>query len=194
MHNISSLPENLESSTSANKHILQNGVGGIVNLQHPYAFTVNGHAYHQIHSANTEVNRIEQKLEAINLFIQGLYQLHDVNYLQARLIIQQPTANAEIAACTIVHSTAIMQEQCVQIWHINESKPDTRKISQIDYYRYLIMNEPRFYLLGQLINEYLVDMFSRADDERLQFICKKQYRFQKGGQEEDESLDGLIKK
>ncbi|CAG8820099.1 13646_t:CDS:2 [Gigaspora margarita] len=83
---------------------------GIVNLQHPHAFTVNGCAYHQIHSANTEVNRIKQELEAINPFIQGLYQLRNVNYPQARLIIKQPTANAEIAAYTIVHSTAIMQE------------------------------------------------------------------------------------
>ncbi|CAG8499997.1 14260_t:CDS:2 [Gigaspora rosea] len=193
---------------------------GIVNLQHPHAFIVNGRAYHQIHSANTEgypinwfvydadarnniisqrglnqniVNRIEQELEAINLFIQGLYQLRDVNYPQARLIIQQPTANAEIAACTIVHSTAIMQERCVQIWRwrmywIDIENSSTRKFSQIDYYRYRIMTESRFHLLGRLFNEYLVDMFSRADDERLQFIRKKQYRFQKGGQEEDESL------
>ncbi|CAG8658269.1 17915_t:CDS:2, partial [Gigaspora rosea] len=225
--------------------------GGIVNL-HPHAFTVNGCAYHQIHSANTEgypvnwfvydadarnniisqcalnqniVNRIEQELEAINPFIQGLYQLRNVNYPQARLIIQHPTANTEIAACTIVHSTAIMQERCVQIWRINESKSEyinilnenyealqyplffpygeigwrmywidiensrTQKISQIDYYRYHIMTESRFHLLGRLFNEYLVDMFSRADDERLQFIRKKKYRFQKEGQEEDESLE-----
>ncbi|CAG8695777.1 8981_t:CDS:2 [Gigaspora margarita] len=121
-------------------------MGGVVNLQHPHAFTVNGHAYHQIHSANTEgypinwfvydadaqnnivsqrgldqdiVNQIKQELEAINPFIQ---------------------ANAEIAACMIVHSIAIMQEQCP------------------------------------------------TDDEYLQFIRKEQCRFQKGGQEEDESL------
>ncbi|CAG8850494.1 31675_t:CDS:1, partial [Gigaspora margarita] len=32
------------------------------------------------------------------------------------------------------------------------------------------------------------DMFSRAEDEWLQFICKEQNRFRKGGQEEDKSL------
>ncbi|CAG8751832.1 15550_t:CDS:2, partial [Gigaspora margarita] len=32
-------------------------------------------------------------------------------------------------------------------------------------------------------------MFSQADDERVQFICKEKCRFQKGGQEEDESLE-----
>ncbi|CAG8751835.1 15551_t:CDS:2 [Gigaspora margarita] len=178
MQNITPLPENLDSSTSANAQNnddnncglwwdklenLSNSnkikaysprwnrsctnspiqftfsftTGSVVNLQYPHAFTVNGRAYHQIHSANTEgypinwfvydadarnnivsqrgldqdiVNRIKQELEAINPFIQGLYQLRDVNYPQARLIIKQPTANTEIAACTIVHSTAIMQE------------------------------------------------------------------------------------
>ncbi|KAF0558434.1 hypothetical protein F8M41_009324 [Gigaspora margarita] len=100
---------------------------------------------------------IEQELEAINPFIQGLYQLHNVNYPQARLIIQQPTVNANIAACTIVHSTAIMQEQCVQIWYINK-----------------------------------IDMFSRANNECVQFICKEQCRFRKEGQEEDELLGDTV--
>ncbi|CAG8845107.1 5446_t:CDS:2, partial [Gigaspora margarita] len=124
--------------------------GGVAHLQHPHAFAVNGHAYYQIHSANTmdTVNLIEQELATINPFIQGLYRLHDTNYPQARLIIQQPTANIKIAACVIVHSTAVVQERCIQIWH----------------------------------------MFSRAEDEQLQFIRKEQYRFRKGGQEEDESL------
>ncbi|CAG8567105.1 6609_t:CDS:1, partial [Scutellospora calospora] len=40
----------------------------------------------------------------------------------------------------------------------------------------------------RLFNEYLVDMFSKAEDERLQFIYKEEYRFRKGGQEEDELL------
>ncbi|CAG8759306.1 7531_t:CDS:1, partial [Ambispora leptoticha] len=138
--------------------------------------------------------------------------------------LQQPIANIEITACVIVHSTAIVQEICVQIWCINEKEPEyiniinkyyealqyslffphreigwhiywvnnknstRQKILQVDYYHYRIMTEPRFYLLGRLFNEYLVDMFSRADDERLQFIHKEQYRFRKGGQEEDESL------
>ncbi|CAG8702987.1 7932_t:CDS:2, partial [Cetraspora pellucida] len=202
--------------------------GGVIHLPHPHAFAINGRAYHQIHSANTRdqniVNLIEQELAIVNLFIQGLYQLRNTNYPQAQLIIQQPTANAEIAACTIVHSTAIVHERSIQIWRINESKPEyinilnehyealqyplffpydevgwqvhwtdatnsySHKISQVDYYRYHIMTEPRFHLLGCLFNEYLVDMFSRADDERLQFIHKEQHRFQKGGQEEDESL------
>lgn len=50
---------------------------------------------------------------------------------------------------------------------------------QVDYYRYRIMSETRFHLLGHLFNEYLVDMFSQADDECLQYIRHKQHRFRK---------------
>jgi hypothetical protein len=28
--------------------------GGVVRLPHPHAFAINGHAYHQIHSADTK--------------------------------------------------------------------------------------------------------------------------------------------
>ncbi|CAG8558552.1 18938_t:CDS:1, partial [Dentiscutata erythropus] len=111
--------------------------GGVVNLTYPHAFIVNGHAYHQIHSANMEdypvnwfvydanarntianryklnqniIDLIEQELARINPFVQGLYQLRNITYPKARLIIHQPTANDEIAAYTIIHSTAITQE------------------------------------------------------------------------------------
>ncbi|CAG8554512.1 13357_t:CDS:10 [Gigaspora margarita] len=93
-----------------------------------------------------------------------------VNLIEQELAIVNPF----IQACVIVHSTPIVQERCIQIW--------------LDYYHYRIMTEPHFYLLGRLFNKYLVDMFSRADDEQLQFIRREQYRFRKDGQEEDESL------
>ncbi|KAF0501908.1 hypothetical protein F8M41_019896 [Gigaspora margarita] len=89
-------------------------MSGVINLQHSHAFTVNGHTYYKIHSANTEgypinwfvynadarnnivnrrgldqdiVNLIKQELEVINPFIRGLYQLRNINHPQARLII-----------------------------------------------------------------------------------------------------------
>ncbi|CAG8788182.1 7141_t:CDS:2, partial [Gigaspora margarita] len=48
--------------------------------------------------------------------------------------------------------------------------------------------EPQFYLLEQLFNEYLVNMFSQVEDKRLQFIHKKQHQFRKRGKDEDELL------
>jgi hypothetical protein len=45
-----------------------------------------------------------------------------------------------------------------------------QKLSQIDYYKYLILHEPRFAIFGRLTCEYLCDMYSRTEDERLNFI------------------------
>ncbi|KAF0449904.1 hypothetical protein F8M41_002303 [Gigaspora margarita] len=111
--------------------------GSVVCLLHPHAFAINDHAYYQVYSANVKgyptnwfvydadvqddvvkqcrlnqkiVNLIKCKLTAINPFVEGLCQLYNVNYTQACLIIQQPTNNAEVAACTIIQLTAVIQE------------------------------------------------------------------------------------
>ena len=44
------------------------------------------------------------------------------------------------------------------------------KVSQIEYYRQRILTDARFGLLGLLFNEYLVDMFSSVEDNRLNNI------------------------
>ncbi|RHZ62589.1 hypothetical protein Glove_339g17 [Diversispora epigaea] len=109
--------------------------GGVVHLPHPHAFAINArncnanqHSLDQnivdiitgrmnknrnsIDGANMHKSNIlfciEQELAVVNPFIQDLYRLRDTNYPQARLVIQQLTADAEIAACTIVHSTAVL--------------------------------------------------------------------------------------
>ena len=57
----------------------------------------------------------------------------------------------------------------------------TRKISQIDYYRHLVLSQQergcrsnRFQLLGRLYNEWLLDMWSRTEDQRLDWIRHNQ--------------------
>jgi hypothetical protein len=47
------------------------------------------------------------------------------------------------------------------------------KISQVEYYRHHVLTEARFGLLGRLLNEYLVDMFSSVEDSRLNYIRQK---------------------
>jgi len=44
------------------------------------------------------------------------------------------------------------------------------RFSQVDYYKQLILREPRFPMLGRLMCEYICDMYSRCEDERLAFI------------------------
>lgn len=53
------------------------------------------------------------------------------------------------------------------------------RCSQIWWYRMRILREYRFKLFGRLLNEYVVDMYSRVEDERLMYLRdgrKKQYR------------------
>ena len=60
------------------------------------------------------------------------------------------------------------------------------KLSQIEYYRHRMLAQVdevgvhgrinRFDMLGRLCNEYLVDMYSRVEDERLSFIACNQSR------------------
>ena len=58
-------------------------------------------------------------------------------------------------------------------WHINllSLNPPHNKVSQIEYYRHRILTDARFEMLGRLLNEYLVAMFSSTEDKRLNFIC-----------------------
>ncbi|CAG8513460.1 22701_t:CDS:2 [Gigaspora margarita] len=93
-----------------------------------------------------------------------------------------------------INGRAYHQEQCVQIWRVGEKNPayinildesyealqyplffpcseidfehsNRQKISQVDYYRYRIISEPRFYLLGYLFNKYLKKSY--IDDETI---------------------------
>jgi hypothetical protein len=42
--------------------------------------------------------------------------------------------------------------------------------SQCQWYRYRLLSESRFLLLGRLTCEYIVDMYCRIEDERLQYL------------------------
>ena len=58
-------------------------------------------------------------------------------------------------------------------WHINLyslSPPAYAKISLIEYYHQRVLTESWFGMLGRLLNEYLVDMFSSVEDNRLNYV------------------------
>ena len=52
--------------------------------------------------------------------------------------------------------------------------PPHKNVSQIEYYQQRILTDARFGMLGWLLNEYLVDIFSSTEDNCLNFItaCK----------------------
>lgn len=111
--------------------------------------------------------------------------------------LKDPSVGGEIAA--IIHSNNLTQisPRSVVIWHKSGSSARPISIlssyyeplqyplffphgnpgwhpgspmSQIWWYRVRILTESRFQMHGRLFNEYLVDMFSRVEDERLNFI------------------------
>ena len=59
--------------------------------------------------------------------------------------------------------------------------------SQIWYYRARLLREERFNIFGRLTNEYIVDMFSRNLETRLQYIRQNQERLRR----EDAELMGV---
>lgn len=146
------------------------------------------------------VNSMRWYLEHINPFIHHLRAAMSAsNSLNQSFAVElkDPGANGEVAA--IIHSNNLTEisPRSVVIWHCSGStaRPisilspyyeplqyplffphgtpgwcPSSPMSQIWWYRARILVEPRFQLHGRLFNEYLVDMFSRVEDERLSFI------------------------
>lgn len=55
-------------------------------------------------------------------------------------------------------------------WFIGKKDNNRNKISQVKYYRHLLLSEPRFTHMRRLSQEYFVDMYCRTEEERLNFI------------------------
>ena len=62
-------------------------------------------------------------------------------------------------------------------WSPTLKGPNGDKISQIKYYRHLMLSEPRFMNTRRLGQEYFVDMYSRTEEERLSYIRHNQGKF-----------------
>jgi hypothetical protein len=61
-------------------------------------------------------------------------------------------------------------------WGVTDQNSDspTPPCTQMWYYRACLLHEPRFQFFGHLTNEYIVDMFSRDLDTRLEYIRRNQ--------------------
>ena len=53
---------------------------------------------------------------------------------------------------------------------LTSTRPPYQRVTQMEYYRQRLVTEPRFGLLGRLLNEYLMDMFSSLEDNRLNYV------------------------
>ncbi|GAU89083.1 hypothetical protein RvY_01678 [Ramazzottius varieornatus] len=73
------------------------------------------------------------------------------------------------------------------------------KISQLAYYRHLLMRHKSMHMLGPLLNEFVVDIFSAVETDRLDYLRKQQKRvvekddLSKLRSDETTSADGEVK-
>ena len=113
--------------------------------------------------------------------------------------LREEIAGGEVAAILHTDMSARISPRSVVIWHHGDRQPRTvnilsthyeplqypllfphgtlgwhpgvsGKCSQIRWYRMRILRDVRFHLFGRLCNEYLVDMYSRVEDERLGYL------------------------
>ena len=68
-------------------------------------------------------------------------------------------------------------------WGHNDNGRRNRPYTQLQWYRGLFLTEERFRILGRLAGEYAVDMFSRTEDERLDYL-RRGRRIQAAGMDE----------
>jgi hypothetical protein len=74
--------------------------------------------------------------------------------------------------------------------HLKESDP---RWTQREYYKHRLLTETRFQALGRLGCEYMCDMFSRMEDERLDFVRKgKAAEADLFGDNEDDADDDTV--
>ncbi len=68
-------------------------------------------------------------------------------------------------------------------------RPPSKKITQLQYFRHRVLTEMRFGLLGRLLKEYLMDMFSSIEDSRLNYIRRHVQTRIAARSELDETID-----
>jgi hypothetical protein len=146
------------------------------------------------------VSAIRQMLIQVNPFIQHLRASFQPNHLQhmaLELYTPSTSSGGEIAA--IIHGNNLHQVHPRSVLIQQNGNPTPQKIdilsplyeplqfpiffphgtpgwsvdkpmSQIRWYRCRLLSEHRFQQFGRLCGEYLVDMYSRVEDQRLAYI------------------------
>ena len=62
-------------------------------------------------------------------------------------------------------------------WHADLKSTTGHKISLAQWVTQLVMTEPRFEKLGPLVNEFLIDVYSCIEDQRLSFHAYNQDKY-----------------
>ena len=157
------------------------------------------------------ISSILESLSTVNPFIHSLRRLAQTANANAILELNTTTAGNEIAAIIHTDNTTGIGPRSVSVHYYTDDQPTFvnslnplyeslqyplffphgtpgwhpgHHLSQIWYYRLMYLQHARFTEAGRLANEYLVDMYSRVEEERLSFL-----RFNQPRPGTDEAVD-----
>ena len=157
------------------------------------------------------IRSVLDSLNPINPFIHSLRRLAQTANVNAVLELNTNTAGNEIAAIIHTDNTTGIGPRSVSIHYYTDDQPTfvnslsplyeslqyplffphgtpgwhpAHHLSQIWYYRLMYLQHSRFTQAGRLANEYLVDMYSRVEEERLSYL-----RFNQPRPGADEAID-----
>ncbi|CAG8641606.1 26675_t:CDS:2 [Racocetra persica] len=157
---------------------------------------------------DTWVSIIQSMLTCINPYVHSLQMLRDNSSSTALLELCENTSTGEVAAIIHANNTTSLSPRSIIIWRHTDTAPKFVNIlssqyeplqyplffphgtpgwhannyydlSQIDWYRCRLLHEQRFLIFGRLTSEYLVDMYSRVEEERLTYILNEKNRLNK---------------
>ncbi|CAG8496235.1 7053_t:CDS:2 [Cetraspora pellucida] len=154
------------------------------------------------------VSIVQQILIKVNPYTCSLRTLRDNSSATASLELRENTSNGEVAAIIHADNIINVQPRSILIWRDTDIAPkfvnilsaqyeplqypllfphgtpgwypnNSHDFSQIDWYRCRLLHEQRFLTFGRLTSEYLVDMYSRVEEERLNYILNEKKRLNK---------------
>ena len=146
------------------------------------------------------VEATRRMLEERNPFLRSVRSAIETTEEQSYSIhLDQDPAGGEVAALISAHNLAEVRGRKIVVRNRNTNREDfvdllspsyeplqypvlfpcgtagwsvqnPQRLSQINWYKSRLLQEPRFKLFGRLACEYLVDMYSRVEEQRLQFL------------------------
>jgi len=147
------------------------------------------------------VAQINAALTSVNPFIHHLRRLKEDTNDNRALILQSDTNGEEIAAIMSIDNTTVIDPRAVVIHFYTDEQPTfinslnrlyeplqypllfphgtpgwspAEELTQMWFYRLRLLQEARFEIAGRLTNEYIVDMFSRIEEARLNYLRNNQ--------------------
>ncbi|CAG8840893.1 36230_t:CDS:1, partial [Racocetra persica] len=156
---------------------------------------------------DTWVSAVQSMLTRINPYVHSLQMLQDNSYTTL-LELRENTSTGEIAAIIHANNTVNLSPRSIIIWRQSDTAPkfinilssqyeplqypllfphgtpgwhanNSYNLSQIDWYCCHLLHEQRFLVFGRLTSEYLVDMYSRVEEERLTYILNEKNKLKK---------------